>query len=57
MARFGAPRLNNPILWHAGHALVVVEHLAIVPATGRPAALPEGWDAKFGLGQQASRRD
>ena len=47
MARFAAPGLNNSILWHAGHALVVVEHLAIVPATGRPPALPDGWDAKF----------
>ena len=48
MARFAAPGLINSILWHAGHALVVVEHLALVPATGRPAALPDGWDAKFG---------
>ena len=48
MARFAAPGLVNPILWHAGHALVVVEHLALVPATGRPAVLPDGWDAKFG---------
>jgi hypothetical protein len=47
MARFAAPGLVNSILWHAGHALFVVEHLAIVPATGRPAALPDGWDAKF----------
>lgn len=47
MARFAAPGLVNSILWHAGHALVVVEHLALVPATGRPAALPDGWDAKF----------
>jgi len=48
MARFAAPGLDNSILWHAGHALVVVEHLAIVPATDQPAALPDGWDAKFG---------
>src|SRR5688572_17069946 len=47
MARFAAPGLVNSILWHAGHALFVVEHLAIVPATGRPGALPDGWDAKF----------
>lgn len=48
MARFAAPGLNNSILWHAGHALVVVEHLAIVTATSRPPALPDGWDEKFG---------
>jgi hypothetical protein len=48
MARFAAPGLVNSILWHAGHALVVVEHLALVPATGRPAVLPDGWDARFG---------
>jgi hypothetical protein len=48
MAGFAAPGLVNSILWHAGHALVVVEHLALVPATGRPAVLPDGWDAKFG---------
>src|SRR3954454_23685628 len=47
MARFAAPGLTNSILWHAGHALFVVEHLAIVPATDRPPALPDGWDAKF----------
>ena len=47
MARFAAPGLVNSILWHAGHALVVVEHLAVVPATGRPAVIPNGWDAKF----------
>ena len=35
--------LNNSILWHAGHALVVVEHLSVMPATGKPAAYPPGW--------------
>src|SRR5687768_13808617 len=28
-ARFAAPGLVNTILWHAGHALVVVEHLGV----------------------------
>ncbi len=28
MARFTPAGLNNTILWHAGHALVVVEHLS-----------------------------
>ena len=48
MARFAAPGLANSILWHAGHALVVVEHLGVAPATGRPPELPEGWFEKFG---------
>jgi hypothetical protein len=47
MARFAAPGLSNSILWHAGHALVVVEHLCVAPATGQPAALPDGWSKKF----------
>ena len=31
---FHAPQLHNPILWHAGHALIVVEHLGVAPAPG-----------------------
>jgi hypothetical protein len=46
-ARFAPPGLNNSILWHAGHALVVVEHLSVMPATGRPAAYPAGWFETF----------
>jgi hypothetical protein len=42
-----APGLANSILWHAGHALVVVECLCVAPATGRPPELPEGWFDKF----------
>ena len=48
MARFTGPGLCNSILWHAGHVLVVIEHLAVAPATGQPPALPEGWFEKFG---------
>jgi hypothetical protein len=47
MARFAAPGLNNSILWHAGHALMVVEHLSVMPATGQPAGYPAGWFDKF----------
>jgi hypothetical protein len=47
MARFAAPGLANTILWHAGHALVVVESLCVAPATGRLPHLPEGWFDKF----------
>jgi hypothetical protein len=47
MARFAAPGLNNSILWHAGHSVVVVEHLGLMPATGKPAGYPAGWYEKF----------
>ena len=43
MAHFAAPGLANSILWHAGHALVVVEHLAVAPATGQSPQLSDGW--------------
>ena len=46
-ARFTPPGLNNSALWHAGHALVVVEHLALMPATGKPAAYPPEWFDTF----------
>ena len=45
---FAAPKLNNTILWNAGHALVVVEHLSVSPATGKPPVYPAGWFEKFG---------
>jgi len=44
-ARFAAPGLNNSILWHAGHALVVVEHLSF-PAASKP-QYPADWFDKF----------
>ena len=47
MARFAPPGLSNTILWHAGHALVVVEHLGVMPATGNPASYPAGWFEMF----------
>ncbi|MCU0878402.1 MAG: DinB family protein [Pirellulaceae bacterium] len=46
-ARFTAPGLVNSILWHAGHVFVVVESLGVSPATGQPAALPDGWFEAF----------
>ncbi len=46
-ARFAPAGLNNSVLWHAGHALVVVEHLSVVPAGGAPAAYPPDWFDKF----------
>lgn len=47
-ARFtGAEGLNNSILWHAGHALIVVEQLGLVNAAGLKPEWPEGWFEKF----------
>ena len=46
-ARFSAPGLNNTILWHAGHALIVVEHLGNSAATGKPPVYPADWFEKF----------
>jgi hypothetical protein len=46
-ARFKAPDLNNSILWHAGHAYVVVEHLGNARITGSPPDYPEGWFDTF----------
>lgn len=45
--RFTAPGLQNSILWHAGHALVVVEHLAVSAISGNPPCYPKGWFDKF----------
>jgi hypothetical protein len=46
-ARFTPAGLNNTILWHAGHALVVVEHLSVAPATGALPSYPPGWFETF----------
>ena len=47
-SRFTGPGLNNSVLWHAGHALMLVEHLCIVPATGGTPNYPRGWFEMFG---------
>ena len=46
-ARWAPAGLHNTILWHAGHSLVVVEHLGVAEATGKPPVYPEGWFEKF----------
>jgi hypothetical protein len=46
-ARFAAPGLTNTILWHAGHGIIVNEHLGVAAATGKPPAYPAEWFAKF----------
>ena len=45
-ARFTAG-LSNSILWHAGHALMLLEHLCIIPATGGEPQYPKGWFEMF----------
>lgn len=47
-ARFTGPGLNNSILWHAGHALMLGEHLCLIPATGGAPDYPRGWFEMFG---------
>ena len=47
-ARFAAPGLNNTVLWNAGHAVIVNEHLGVMPASGNPPAYPADWFDKFG---------
>lgn len=46
-ARFASPGLNNSILWHAGHAVVVIEHLCVVLTGFGPAQYPADWFEKF----------
>jgi hypothetical protein len=46
-ALFAPPGLHNSILWHAGHSLIVVEHLGVSPATGTPPVYPQDWFDKF----------
>ena len=51
-ARFTAG-LSNSILWHAGHALMLVEHLCIMPATGATEPqYPRGWYELFAWGSR-----
>lgn len=46
--RFAAPGLCNPILWHAGHALLLMEHLGILALNpAGPPQYPPGWYEKF----------
>lgn len=48
-ARFAPAGLSNTILWHAGHAVILAEHLGIAPLTGsKPeAGYPAGWFEAF----------
>lgn len=49
-SRWTPPGLQNHILWHAGHALVVVEYLwnfAPGPQGTKPTAYPQDWFDRF----------
>ena len=46
-ARYTAPGLTNSILWHAGHAVTLVEHLVVKPITAQEPAYPMGWYQMF----------
>jgi hypothetical protein len=46
-ARSAAPGMNNSILWHAGHSLVVVEHLGIAPLNDGKMNYPAGYFETF----------
>jgi hypothetical protein len=46
-ARSGAPGMNNSILWHAGHSLVVVEHLGVAPLNEGKLTYPAGYFETF----------
>ena len=54
-ARFAPPGLNNSIIWHAGHAVIVVEALSVSAATGRQPQYPEGWFDLFGAKSKPTR--
>ncbi|MCR4412374.1 MAG: DinB family protein [Thermoguttaceae bacterium] len=45
-ARWTPPGLHNHILWHAGHAYVLVESL-VLESLGKRPQLPEGWFELF----------
>jgi hypothetical protein len=44
--RWSPPGLQNTVLWHAGHAFVLVEWLTLT-SLGRDPGIPEGWFEMF----------
>ena len=54
-ARFAPQGLNNSIIWHAGHAFVVVEALSVSTATNRPPQYPQGWFDLFSSKSKPTR--
>jgi hypothetical protein len=53
--RYAPPGLVNTLLWHAGHALVVNEHLGLAAATGQPPQDPEGYFGLFSWKSQPAK--
>jgi hypothetical protein len=45
-ARWAPPGLQNTIVWHAGHAYILLECLTM-PALGRTPKVPDGWFEMF----------
>jgi hypothetical protein len=45
-ARWAPPGLRNTILWHGGHAYILLECLTMT-ALGKAPQLPDGWFAMF----------
>jgi hypothetical protein len=45
-ARWAPPGLQNTVVWHAGHAYVLVEYLTMT-SLGRTPQIPDGWFEMF----------
>ena len=56
LARFTGPGLNNSVLWHAGHALMLGEHLCILPAAGGQPQYPDRVGLRCSAGAACPRR-
>lgn len=53
-ALFTPQGLKNHILWHAGHSLMVVEHLGVSVLTGAEPRHPQGYAQLFQWGSDPS---
>jgi hypothetical protein len=53
-ARWVPPGLDNHVLWHAGHAYVVVEMLTL-GALGQAPVIPDGWFEMFSWESRPAR--
>jgi hypothetical protein len=54
-ALFAPAGLKNSILWHAGHAAVVVEHLGFTEIIAQAPTYPAGWFEKFSWSSDPSK--
>src|SRR5207247_9565168 len=54
-SRFAPPGLNNSIIWHAGHAFIVVEALSVSAAQSKPPQYPPGWFDLFSWESRPNR--